>query len=89
VHISELSNRFIKNPTEVVKVHQKVMVTVLDVDLERKRISLSMKSGQPRPDAVTKGEKKEKQEKRQDRGQKQKNIFTNNPFADAFRNKNQ
>jgi uncharacterized protein len=43
VHISRLSKRFIRNPHEVVKVHQKVMVTVLDVDLERKRISLSMK----------------------------------------------
>jgi uncharacterized protein len=40
VHISELSNRFVKNPSDVVKVHQKVMVTVLEVDLERKRIAL-------------------------------------------------
>jgi uncharacterized protein len=44
VHISELSDRFIKNPADVVKVHQKVTVAVLDVDLKRKRISLSMKS---------------------------------------------
>jgi protein Tex len=44
VHISELSNRFVKNPNEVVKVHQKVMVTVLNVEIERKRISLSMRS---------------------------------------------
>jgi protein Tex len=43
VHISQLSNRFIKNPNEAVKVHQKVMVTVLEVDIKRKRISLSMK----------------------------------------------
>jgi len=89
VHISELSNRFIKNPAEVVKVHQKVTVTVLDVDLARKRISLSMKSGQPGGDAVSKGKERKKEEKRQERGQKQKNTFTNNPFADAFRNRNQ
>src|SRR4030042_3354977 len=44
VHISELSNRFVKNPNEVVKVHQKVMVTVLNVEIERKRISLSMRN---------------------------------------------
>jgi uncharacterized protein len=44
VHISELSDRFIKNPADVVKVHEKVTVAVLDVDLKRKRISLSMKS---------------------------------------------
>lgn len=43
VHISQLSNRFIKNPNEAVKVHQKVMVTVLDVDMRRKRIALSIK----------------------------------------------
>ncbi len=43
VHISQLADRFVRDPAEVVKVHQKVMVTVLDVDLDRKRISLSMK----------------------------------------------
>jgi len=43
VHISQLSNRFVKDPNDVVKVHQKVTVTVLDVDMTRKRISLSMK----------------------------------------------
>jgi uncharacterized protein len=42
-HISELANRFVKNPNEVVKVHQKVMVTVLEVNVERKRISLSLR----------------------------------------------
>ena len=43
VHISELANKFVKDASEVVKVHQKVKVTVLSVDKERKRISLSMK----------------------------------------------
>ncbi len=45
VHISQLADRFVKDPAEVVKVQQKVMVTVLDVDLAKQRISLSMKSG--------------------------------------------
>ena len=44
VHISELSNQFVKDPMMIVKVHQKVRVTVLDVDLKRNRISLSMKN---------------------------------------------
>ena len=44
VHISQLADRYVKDPGEVVKVQQKVMVTVLDVDVERKRISLSLKS---------------------------------------------
>ena len=43
VHISQLANRFVRNPLDVVKAQQQVWVTVLEVDLERKRISLSMK----------------------------------------------
>jgi uncharacterized protein len=43
IHISQISDRFIRNPSEVVKPQQQVMVTVLEVDLSRKRISLSMK----------------------------------------------
>jgi uncharacterized protein len=41
VHISQLSNRFVKDPAEVVKVGDKLKVRVLEVDLERRRISLS------------------------------------------------
>jgi len=44
VHVSHLSDKFIRDPAEAVKVHQKVEVTVLEVDAARKRISLSMKS---------------------------------------------
>ncbi len=43
VHVSQLGDRFIKDPAEVVRVGQKVTVTVLSVDLERNRIALSMK----------------------------------------------
>jgi uncharacterized protein len=45
VHISHLSNRYISDPNEAVKLNQQVMVTVLEVDAGRKRISLSMKDG--------------------------------------------
>ncbi|PZR40487.1 MAG: RNA-binding transcriptional accessory protein, partial [Azospira oryzae] len=44
VHISHLSDKFVKDPKEVVAVQQKVMVTVVEVDVPRKRIGLSMKS---------------------------------------------
>jgi uncharacterized protein len=44
VHKSELADKFVRNPAEVVKLHQKVTVTVLSVDVSRKRINLSMKS---------------------------------------------
>jgi len=43
VHISQMADRFIRDPNEVVKINQKVMVEVLDVDINRKRIQLSMK----------------------------------------------
>jgi len=43
VHISELADCFVKDPSDIVKVQQKVKVTVLDIDIKRKRISLSMK----------------------------------------------
>nr|WP_256199749.1 helix-hairpin-helix domain-containing protein [Verrucomicrobium spinosum] len=44
VHVSQLSDHFVKDASEVVKVQQKVQVTVTEVDLQRKRIALSMKS---------------------------------------------
>jgi len=43
-HISQLSDQFVKNPSDVLKVGQKVNATVLEIDLERKRISLSLKT---------------------------------------------
>ena len=43
VHISQMSNSYITDPNQVVKLNQKVRVTVTDVDITRKRISLSMK----------------------------------------------
>ncbi|MBR6285831.1 MAG: RNA-binding transcriptional accessory protein [Bacteroidaceae bacterium] len=43
VHISQLCNRFVKDPSEVVSLHQHVRVKVTEVDVARKRISLSMK----------------------------------------------
>ena len=46
VHISQMAGRFIRDPNEVVKLNQKVMVEVLDVDPDRRRIQLSMKGSQ-------------------------------------------
>lgn len=44
VHISQLADHFVKDPADVVKVHQKVTVRVVSVELDRKRIGLSMKN---------------------------------------------
>ncbi|MDP4203398.1 MAG: Tex family protein [Bacteroidota bacterium] len=43
VHVSQIADRFVSNPAEVLSLHQHVTVRVLDVDLVRKRVSLSMK----------------------------------------------
>jgi len=60
VHTSQLADKFVANPSDVVKVSQKVEVTVKEVDVVRKRISLSMKSenapraaAQPRPERTS------------------------------------
>ncbi|RJP76571.1 MAG: RNA-binding transcriptional accessory protein [Desulfobacteraceae bacterium] len=91
VHVSQLSDRFVKDPSTVVKVQQKVHVTVLEVDLSRKRISLSMKTGGKQDAAAPRAERiperstqpRQKPEDRQNRRKPEKKLF-NNPFADAF-----
>jgi len=45
LHISQITDHFIKDPAEVLKLDQKVMVRVVDIDVERKRIQLSLKEG--------------------------------------------
>lgn len=51
VHVSQVADHFVKDPAEVLKVQQRVMVTVLEVDLVRKRVALSLKS-KPEPGAA-------------------------------------
>ena len=91
VHISQLADTFVKDAGDVVKVGQRVQATVLEVDLDRKRIALSLKSkpelgprpppGQARP-----------QQSRDARGAPPRGAsprgggggFNSNPFNDAF-----
>ncbi|MBN2033478.1 MAG: RNA-binding transcriptional accessory protein [Deltaproteobacteria bacterium] len=81
VHVSELSDGYVKNPHTVVKINQSVTVRILDVDLERNRISLSMKKAGSRPKKkVVKKAEKAKAERSRDKP----NPF-NNPFVKAFR----
>jgi uncharacterized protein len=63
VHISHLADKFVKDPLEVVSVQQKVMVTVVEVDVARKRVGLSMKSdpfaqAEPAPKPATTSKEK-------------------------------
>jgi len=66
VHISALSNTYVANPNDVVKLQQQVRVTVMEVDVARKRISLSMKDSKsdakPKPSIQVPGSKKPKKQ---------------------------
>lgn len=64
VHLSQITNRFIKDPNEVLKVHQKVEVTVTEVDVNRKRISLSMKEDKPKEQPARKNNQQQGPPKR-------------------------
>lgn len=64
VHLSQLANRFVKDPNEVVKVHQPVEVTVTEVDVARNRISLSMKTEEKSSAPKEKGQRNARPEKR-------------------------
>ena len=86
VHVSQLADRFVKDPRDVVKTQQQVTVTVLEVDLERKRISLSMKTS---PGKSAKGVKEEPKLARKSKVKRTKERKGpepfNNPFADALK----
>jgi len=84
VHISQLADRFVKDPADVVKVQQKVAVTVLEVDLERNRISLSMKTetGENRKNRGATARKKPVRKPKKPLPHPK--VPFNNPFAEAF-----
>ena len=86
VHISELSDKFVKNPADVIKVQQKVEVSVMEVDLERNRISLSMKKIPGKsPQKVKPTPRSTNPKIRSGNIGKKKTPF-NNPFADLLGN---
>jgi uncharacterized protein len=62
VHVSQLADRFVSDPAEVVRINQQVTVRVVEVDVGRKRISLSMKSGGNPDRSQDRQEKKNQQE---------------------------
>jgi uncharacterized protein len=91
VHISELADKFVRNPHDVVEVNRRVTVTVMGVDVERKRISLSMKKDpfKPREQRNEKTETVKKPKgKRSKPKKREKQTSPGNPFADALKNWN-
>jgi uncharacterized protein len=84
VHVSKLSDRFVRDPNEVVKVGDKIAVRVMEVDLQRKRISLSAKKND-RPEAgaakAPSGPERGKQQRTPPPAREEGKKFSNNPFA--------
>ncbi|RME49606.1 MAG: S1 RNA-binding domain-containing protein, partial [Deltaproteobacteria bacterium] len=86
VHISQMADRFVKDPGEVVKVHQRVEVTVLEVDLQRRRISLSLKENPEIPVAGGRGKRTSSPvPPRSTSSGKGARTFSHNPFAKALK----
>lgn len=85
VHISELADRYVRDPRQEVRVHQRVKVKVLEVDRERRRISLSMKTGMTN---TISDEKKPRDHRKEAKSVPQKRIqkHSGNPFVEALRN---
>ena len=72
VHVSQLADRFIKDPSEVVKVGEKIKVRVVEVDLARKRIALTAKKGGGAPAGAGQGPQGQAQQGRLQPQQQQK-----------------
>jgi uncharacterized protein len=94
VHISQLADHFVKDPHDVVQVGDKLSVRVLDVDLERRRISLSARSDAPprrhAPEQRDRPERGRSEKGRRGGGKPrpqrgEPRRFTNNPFADLLK----
>ncbi len=90
VHISQLADGFVKNPSDVVKVHQHVMATVLEVDTSRRRIALSLRSQPGERPKQQSGDPKKPQPPK-DPARKPPtpppDRFGNNPFAKLLKNR--
>jgi uncharacterized protein len=88
VHISQMADRFVKNPADIVKIQQQVEVTVLDVDLARNRISLSMKSSADPSDPDVKKPRKKRMSPRRPKPEKKKSskppATFQGPLAEAL-----
>jgi uncharacterized protein len=85
IHVSQMADRFIKDPNDVVKVYQKVNVRVLDVDLKRKRISLSLKAHRPDSQkAVRSSTHKGPETKKINHSKQQEKKPFNNPFGNIL-----
>lgn len=91
VHISQISDTFVKNPSDAVKVGQRVQVTVIEIDIPRKRISLSLKTnpelGNPRKASDSKNEGNRRDVSRHQSSRNQEKPAGNDWFSAALNRK--
>jgi uncharacterized protein len=92
VHISELADRFVRDPHEVVTVHKHVVTTVIGVDTARNRISLSLRSDpfaakgkQESPSSPQKAQKGQKRKRKRAASQQKGPVRSDSPFADLMK----
>lgn len=88
VHVSQLSDQFVRDPAEVVKVGQKVQITVMEVDLQRNRIGLSMKSNPDLAHPQSRGNSNGNQNRRPQQNRRRENPTPtgNDWFTQAMSN---
>jgi protein Tex len=79
VHVSQLANKYVSDPNEVVKLNQKVIVTVTEVDVTRKRIALTMK-GEGNQKSEIRSQKSEVGSQKPEKKVFNKKSETLNPF---------
>ena len=89
VHISELSDRYVKDPADVVALQQKVTVTVIKVDLDRNRISLSMKTKPADRTASSLRNQNPRKTSREAKKKKKRTTPFHNPFEEVLGKKSQ
>jgi len=89
VHVSELADRFVRDASDIVKLRQRVTVTVLEVDLERKRITLSMRSnpGEARERRIPKPSGEGRPPAGRNRTAPRKKGAFSQPFRDLFKDR--
>ncbi len=87
VHISQLADRFVKDPNDIVKVGDKIKVRVMEVDLERGRISFTAKTGAPPQQSSGRPREDRRPTDTQgpDKGKEKKAQFSHNPFANLLK----
>jgi len=88
VHVSKLADRFVRDPAEVVKVGDRIKVRVLEVDLQRKRISLTARRDQavePRRAGAGQEAARQKQQRPAQAPRQPASQFTNHPFAQMLK----